>query len=341
MLHRATKTHRQRSAFFALFLALAVAGTTAMVAAADQPSTVRSHYLLQWGKRGQAPGEFDFPIGIAVGKPDRVFVTDFYNARVQSFTNEGRYINSFPVLPNPGGIALDEDGNLYLTHFTAMRKDEEKKPDRVSVYSPTGTLLRQWGKTGKGDGELDYPGGIAVSREGHVYVADQTNRRVQVFDREGKFLFKWGSFGTGDGQFGGNITPASRVGGPQFVAIGKDGHVFTTEGSMGRVQEFTADGKFRRKWGENEDKPGSFGGGWMGGILRGPVGICVDGRGRLWISAVSGRVQRFTPEGQFLQAVEDSPEPRRAPHGVATDSHGDLFVVDSHNHRVLKYQTGW
>ena len=118
-----------------------------------------------------------------------------------------------PAGANPGGLARDAAGNLYLTHFTAMKQKEVPKPDRVSVYTSDGKLIRQWGKTGKGDGEFDYPGGLAVGNDGRVYVADQTNRRVQVFDAQGKFLFKWGEYGVKEGQFGGNINPKSRVGG--------------------------------------------------------------------------------------------------------------------------------
>ena len=90
-----------------------------------------------------------------------------------------------------------------------------------------------------------------MSPDGRVYVADQTNRRVQVFDRDGTFLFKWGEYGTKEGQFGGNVTPKSRVGGPQFVAVDAEGNVYTTEGSVCRVQKFTPDGKFLLAWGED------------------------------------------------------------------------------------------
>jgi DNA-binding beta-propeller fold protein YncE len=283
---------------------------------------------------------------VAVGRDGDVFVSDFYNARVQRFSPAGKHRSSIKVLPNPGGIALDDGGNIYLTHFSAMKQKEERKPDRVSVYSPAGKLLRQWGKTGGGDGELDYPGGIAVGPGGRVYVADQTNRRVQVFDREGKFLFKWGSYGTKEGQFGGNVSPRSRVGGPHFVALDRAGSVYTTEGSVGRVQKFTADGKFLLAWGDNEDRPGSFGGWFLGrkGSLRGPVGICIDRHDRVWVSSVGGRVQGFTTDGKYLGGLSAGPggEPGQllAPHGVAADGGGHLYVVDSYNHRVLKLAIG-
>ena len=322
-------------------LALLVAGSPSEVVG-DEPPPIR--FLREWGRRGKAHGEFDFPIGIVVDRDGTVCVSDFYNARVQRFSPEGEFLSSFGVLPNPGGLAADRDGNLYLTHFSAMKLKEEPKPDRVSVYTRDGELLRQWGRTGTGDGEFDYPGGIAVSPDGRVYVADQTNRRVQVFDRDGTFRLKWGEYGTKEGQFGGNVTPKSRVGGPQFVAVDAEGHVYTTEGSVCRVQKFTPDGKFLLAWGEDSDRPGGFGGGWLGGKLRGPVGICLDAGGKVWVSAVNGRVQQYSADGKYLRGLDEEPGngPGQfmAPHGVAVDGRGDLYVVDSYNHRVQKFATG-
>lgn len=308
----------------------------------DESDAPPAHFELEWGRQGSGPGEFNFPIGVAVAPGGEVLVSDFYNSRVQAFSPEGEYVASFETLPNPGGLAIDHEGNVYVSHFSAMKRDEQRKPDRVSVYSPRGKLLKQWGKTGSGDGELDYPGGIAVSSDGRVYVADQTNRRVQVFDREGHFLFKWGEYGVKEGQFGGNVTPKSRVGGPQFVAIDSEGNVYTTEGSVGRIQKFTADGKFLRAWGRNEERPGGFGGVSEGfGSLRGPVGICVDGHDRLWVTAVSGRVQQFTQDGEYLGRIDDGqgtePAQFQAPHGIASDGHGHLYVADSYNHRIQKF----
>jgi sugar lactone lactonase YvrE len=310
---------------------------------ADEPSTSPVRFLTEWGKQGTEPGEFDLPIGIAINSSDEVLITDFYNGRVQTFDLEGKFLGLFAVDPYPGGMAVDEDGTIYVTHFGAGRANEDRQPDKVTVHAPDGMLLRQWGRHGTGEGEFDEPGGLTIGPEGRVYVCDQTNRRVQVFDREGKFLFQWGKYGVEPGQFGGNTSPKSRVGGPQFVAVDSEGLIYTTEASVGRIQAFTPDGKFVRAWGDNEDKPGSFGGEFAGfkASLKGPIALCFDPQDRLWISAVSGRVQQFSKTGEFLRGFGEvqGTEPGQfyAPHGLALDRHGHLFVVDAYNRRIQKF----
>lgn len=310
---------------------------------AEEAPHVTAQFVTTWGKEGAAPGDFNIPIGIAINAADEVFVTDHYNSRVQKFDADGKLLAHFTVLPNPGGIAVMGD-RIYLSHFPASRMMKDTKvPDRVSVYSQKGEFIREWGSTGKEEGQFDFPGGIAISKMGEVFVADQTNRRVQVFDRDGKFLRKWGGYGVQPGQFGGNTNPKSRVGGPNFIAIDREGNVFTTEASMGRVQKQTPEGEPLLAWGTLEDKPGGFGGNFTAfkANLIGPIGICLDQQERLWIAAVSGRVQCFTREGKYLGGFGDAQGTASgqfyAPHGIAINNRGEIFVVDSYNHRVQKF----
>lgn len=315
---------------------------------AGEPEAPAPRFVLEWGKQGTEPGEFHFPIGIAINEADEVFVTDIYNNRVQKFSTEGKFLASFAVPRYPGPVALDAGGNLYITHFGSAKAKDERLPDKVTVHTAAGKLLREWGKTGTGDNELRFPGGIAITRQGHVYVADQTNHRIQVFDRQGKFLFKWGEYGDEPGEFGGKSGRDSRTGGPQFVALDSAGNVWTTESANGRVQKFTAEGKYLLSWGDNENKAGSFGGTFTGfkdrkTNLQGPVGICIDKQDRVWVSAVSGRIQQFSPEGKFLRGFgEEGTKPGQfyAPHAIAFDSRGNLYVVDAFNHRVQKFAVG-
>ena len=215
-------------------------------------------FFLSWGSKGDKPGEFHSPIGIAINRKDEVYVTDLNNARVQKFTAEGKYLGNFDLpWDNPkrktnlaGGIALDDKGLIYLS-FMGQHK--------VAVYDDDGKLVREWGKKGVGDGEFDQPGGILLAPDGTVYVADQCNHRIQHLTPEGKFLAKWGDHGSKPGQFDGLEPAGSRFGGPHFLAQDSRGRLYTTEGSLGRVQQFSSEGKPLLAWGDKGDQPGGFG----------------------------------------------------------------------------------
>lgn len=304
-------------------------------------------FLLEWGRKGTAEGEFDFPIGIAINRADEVFVTDFYNSRVQKFSSDGKFLAAFEVSPFPGGIAVDQEENLYVTHagIPPSRYEKPRQRDKIAVFSAEGKPLREWGEFGTGDGQFDMPGGIAISRDGRVYVADQCNRRIQVFDRQGTYLTQWGRKGFEPGEFGGNPHPKAFFAGPTFLALDSEGNLFTTESTLGRVQKFTRDGKFLLAFGDNEVAAGKFGGKFSGfgeGNMQGPTGIAFDAQGNLWANSIGGRIQEFSDEGEFLSGFgEEGTEPGQfyAPHGFAIDSRGCLYIVDAFNHRIQKFDT--
>ena len=52
---------------------------------ADETAAPKIKFLKQWGQKGDKPGEFHFPIGIAVNSADQLFVVDHLNHRVQKF----------------------------------------------------------------------------------------------------------------------------------------------------------------------------------------------------------------------------------------------------------------
>lgn len=330
--------------FLALLLWIAPESAPSLRAA--EPELPKARFLLTWGKQGAEPGEFHFPIGIAITPADEILVTDHYNNRVQKFSTDGKLLSHFPVLPNPGGIALDKSGNIYLSHFPAsVIKRKEVHPDRLTVYSAAGKRLHEWGKTGAGHGEFNYPGGMVIAPNGCLYVADQTNHRIQVLDLDGRFLAAWGKHGTKPGEFGGNTNVKSRVGGPDFVALDKQGNVYTTEAMDGRVQKFTPDGAYLATFGDLRDRSGSFGREFKPiPSMHGPIGICCDRHERLWISTAGGRIQQFTSDGRYLRGFgEDQgtqPGQFLAPHGLAVDLRGNLYVVDAFNHRIQKFDVG-
>jgi sugar lactone lactonase YvrE len=290
---------------------------------------------LEWGRRGQGEGEFNACVGIAVGKDDEIFTAEFRNQRVQRFTCEGKVLSAFPVQPHAGGLAVDHEGIVFVAHWNS---------NKVAAYSPDGKLLREWGQKGTADGEFQLPGSIALGPDGLLYVPDQGNSRIQVFTREGKFVRKWGQLGSEPGQFGGGQSPGGRFAGPQFVAFDRTGNVYATDAALDRVQKFTSEGKALAHWGSESAEPGGFGpppknkDGTPG--MGGPISICVDNHDRVWVSATNNRVQLFTNDGKYLCGLGgEGTEPGRfhLPHGIALDSQGRLYVSDTMNARIQKF----
>jgi tetratricopeptide (TPR) repeat protein/DNA-binding beta-propeller fold protein YncE len=60
--------------------------------------------------------------------------------------------------------------------------------DLLAIVDPQGKPERVFSSSGKGDGELDDPQGIAASPQRRIYVADEGNNRVVVFSEHGVFL---------------------------------------------------------------------------------------------------------------------------------------------------------
>jgi DNA-binding beta-propeller fold protein YncE len=298
-------------------------------------------FLLAWGQKGDKPGEFYSPIGIATRANDEVFVTDVNNARVQKFSTEGKYLGGFDLPRDEpkrksrqsGGIAVGAAGLIYLSFM---------QQHKVAVYTDGSKLVREWGKKGTADGEFNRPGGIAFGPGGTLYVTDQCNHRVQKFTTDGKFLAKWGEYGSKAGQFGAPDPAGSRFGGPHLIARDSKGRLYTTEGTAGRVPQLSAEGQPLAAWGDKGTQPGGFGDLKTGYAKHGfgPIGVVVDRHDRVWVSSLNDRVQAFTPEGKYLFGIGGSgnePGQFARPHGMAFDRAGNLYVCDAGNQRIQKF----
>jgi DNA-binding beta-propeller fold protein YncE len=140
-------------------------------------------FILEWGRKGSAPGEFERPQGMAVertpGGSEAILVADCANHRVQRFTPEGRWLSSLGSLgAGPGelkypmGVAVGSDGSIYVSEWGN---------NRVQRFDAAGTSSGFWGRPGRAEGELATPWEIAAGPGDRLYVADCGNHRVQAF----------------------------------------------------------------------------------------------------------------------------------------------------------------
>jgi len=233
--------------------------------------------------------------GVAIDDDDRVFVSDgdlhhvlVFNSKwqgesvayeVAGVINEG--------LRDPVGLAIDTENRLLYVVDTQQ--------DQVLVYdADTFKLLRRIGTGGKNHylttpGDFALPDGVAVDKEGNVYVTDTLNNRVEIFDAEGQFVSLFGKHGDGPGYFGR----------PKGIAVDGDGHIWVVDEYQDRVEVFDREGQLLAYFGGHGRYPGQF---------SAAVGIAVDKDNRVFVTdQYPGRMQMF----RYVTDAEAEAEKKR------------------------------
>jgi DNA-binding beta-propeller fold protein YncE len=237
---------------------------------------------------------FARPHGLTIGPDDAVYCTDDADHTVRKFTPEGRLLltlgvsgrpsdtgatsNDFRTIRRAGGpfhfptnVALSPEGEIYVSDGYGNA--------RVHKFTPEGRLVLSWGAPGSRPGEFRIPHGIAVDRQGTVYVADRENSRIQRFSPRGEFLDAWTDVARPCQVV---LDPAGRV----FVAeLGYRAGMWpgtsppTPAATGGRVSVFDGDGRLLARWGggDNPTAPGDF---------FAPHDICIDAHGDVYVAEV-------------------------------------------------------
>ena len=174
------------------------------------------------------------------------------------------------------------DGTVYVI------QRQVKNP--VIVIGPDGKVNASWG-----EGLFQLPHGIRVDPQGNVWATDAgPQSRVYKFTRSGTKLLeldltKYPPLHPNTERF---IADTTFMGATD-VAFAGNGHIYVSDGYLNaRVVEFDAAATFIREWGEPGKGPGQF---------RLPHGIAIGPDGNVYVAdRENGRVQRFTPEGKYL-----------------------------------------
>ena len=87
-------------------------------------------FLMQWGRPGTgAPGtgEFSSLHALAIDSRGRLFIGDRDNNRIQIYTQEGKYLDSWSQFGRPSGIHIDRHDNLYVADSESETGPEGSK----------------------------------------------------------------------------------------------------------------------------------------------------------------------------------------------------------------------
>ena len=128
------------------------------------------------GKTGRAPGELDYPCGVAIHEEThQIFVANSDNDRVEIFSETGEFFHQLGVgqLSEPYGIAIHGD-SVYVSCYG---------DHTVSKFSLTELCrVRRIGGEGSNNGQFYYPSQLTTDPIGCVFIADDLNDRICMHD---------------------------------------------------------------------------------------------------------------------------------------------------------------
>ena len=73
----------------------------------------KGRYLMEWGRAGEATGEFLEPHTLAMDSQGRLFVGDRGNQRIQIFEQDGTHLDTWTQFGSPSGLYIDRNDILY------------------------------------------------------------------------------------------------------------------------------------------------------------------------------------------------------------------------------------
>ena len=272
--------------------------------------------LAEWGRlpEGWALKEV---ADVAVDSKDRVYVFNRGEHPMVVLESDGTFVGSWGegLFTRPHGLTLGPDEALYCV---------DDGGHCIRRCTLDGRVLMTIGTPGKGaprhSGQpFNQPTKVAFDPQtGDIYVSDgYGNARVHRYSPSGTHLFSWGAHGTDPGQF--NLVHS--------VATDDAGKVYVADRESHRVQIFDDQGRYLDQWHD----------------LHRPCGLHIH-RGLVYIGQlpthlpvnadypnIGACVTVHDLTGRRLARLGDvrlgeGPGQFTAPHGLAVDSRGDIYV---------------
>lgn len=288
-------------------------------------------------------GQFGEPFGVAA-KDGFVYVSDGANGKIWRMKNGTEPTVFATGLDTPSAIAFDASGNLIVADSGS---NSIKKIDSSGKIT---TIAGIDGKPGFADGDsatalFNGPIGVAVGKDGKVFVADTSNDRIRVIENGKVSTLAGGSYGFADG-----TGVDSKFHTPCGIAVWDDKLLVADTGNN-RIRVVEPDGRVWSLAGTGES-------GLKDGLLSSamfvqPTAIAIDAFGSIFVAdgnairEINGDfipiVRTIANGGRGLRDGDARHSRFNRPSGLAIDDAGNLIVADSDNgvvRGITAYKTG-
>lgn len=296
---------------------------------------------------------FSSPSGIGVDHAGNIYVADTGNQRVRMIATDGTTSviagtgtkgsfgdgrqASIATLNNPGGLAFDSAGNLYIADIGNDRVRRITSDGKIANFAGTG-------KAGAdGDGGWAAAAnlnllGIAIDSQNNLLIADGANYRVRFVTASAKIINTIG----GNGVITYNPENLIRAGDT----------VYFSDTSANRIRKFSLSGgastdSILAGTGEASFFPAddiAF-----MARLSSPRGLTMDGAGNIYFAdSKNERVRKITPQGAIYTLAGDETAASTGDGGQATSAElyspidvavgpgGDLYIAEQSSSKIRR-----
>ncbi len=310
-------------------LALATAAAACLLLAGAAGARAQTiDFLSSFGSGVQSGGHFADAEGIATDGAGRVYVVDSTADDVEIYDNAANGNHFLGLLSTvkfvkPTGIAIDDRDHIYVADAGTGTVT------LFDTYSAGMPVIRQWGGTGQGIGQIAGPRQMTTDTlSPQVFLVERDNARVQWWKPGGSNTeAPVGAFG---------VTDPPTFNTPEGVAVDSAGRVFVSNDSStdGAIRYYDPRGLFLGIVAPPGSGPGQ---------VKSPTGLAHDPSDRLIVvDSGNGRIDLFAPvsqSGAFLESFGKTGSGDgqfKNPTGATLAPGAILYVSDTGNGRVVR-----
>ena len=318
---------------------------------------------------GVTKDSLNCPAGVAVSDNGDLLVADPCGRRVQVIRNGessilGGIANTAKEPSGQGGPATAASFDVWGVALNSAGEAILSAPDHGHLYkigrSGTFSIIAgsgDWRAPADGtaavSASFQHPTHLAVDAAGTIYMTDFDANRIYRIDQHGAVTTVAGH---GHGPYDGENLPAreAAVNHPIAIRVRPNGAiVFAERAGSNRIREISTSGRIRTLAGNGKAEYSGDAGKATDAALKGPLGICLDSAGNIYIAdtenhrvrkvGLDGTIQLVAGNGFRGFAGDGGPAELAAlntPTAVETGPDGSLYIADAGNHRVRRVLNG-
>ncbi|MBI4854996.1 MAG: Ig-like domain-containing protein [Acidobacteria bacterium] len=311
------------------------------------------------------------PLAIALDNAGNLFIADSLNSRIRrvdaqtgiitTVAGNGRYafsgdgsLATSASLNQPGGIALDSKGNLYIADTENHRiRFVDTMTGRISTLAGNGNM----GFSGDGDladkAQLNSPNGLVLDLlDNFLFIADTSNQRIRQIDLASKRISTIAGNGMAGFSFDRGSATSSSLNFPNSIATDIIGNIYIADTLNFRIRKVdlktgtinTLVGNGTRDFKGDGDLA-------VNASLQLAMAVAVDGNGNLFIAdaETNYRIRKVDAATNFISSIAGIGSRSSGGDGLpafqanlsnatdlALDKQGDIFIADPDNYRIRR-----